>query len=122
MYDSAPPPLGILNSEWEIPKKESFALRRILTLIALVLVPVALWVLVVRLSGPRVSPLPAELPYVIRHPPPSQAVFAQPKTGLNPDEEVRRLHARGIMGRHVGIAIIDRPLLTRHQEFADRLR
>ncbi|MBE3064312.1 MAG: hypothetical protein IMZ69_04765 [Spirochaetes bacterium] len=27
-----------------------------------------------------------------------------------------------ILGRHVGIAIIDRPLLTRHQEFADRLR
>jgi hypothetical protein len=97
-------------------------LRRILTLVALVFVPVALWATVARVSGPRVGPLPAEIPHVVRHPRPSPAAFAQPTPGLGPGEEVRRLHARGITGRHVGVAIIDRPLLTRHQEFADRLR
>ncbi len=42
--------------------------------------------------------------------------------GVNPGAEIRSLHERGIMGRNVGIAIIDRPLLTQHREFADRLR
>jgi len=35
---------------------------------------------------------------------------------------VHSLHAQGITGRGVGIAIIDNPLLTDHQEYAERLR
>jgi len=35
---------------------------------------------------------------------------------------VRRLHAQGITGRRVGIAIIDSFLYTGHQEYRDRLR
>jgi hypothetical protein len=42
--------------------------------------------------------------------------------GKNPGLGVRSLHARGITGRGVGIAIIDQPLLIEHQEYADRLR
>ena len=42
--------------------------------------------------------------------------------GLNPGLGVRSLHARGITGRGVGIAIIDKPLLTEHVETAGRLR
>jgi membrane protease YdiL (CAAX protease family) len=42
--------------------------------------------------------------------------------GLNPGLGVRSLHARGIDGRGVGIAIIDQPLLTGHTEYAGRLR
>ncbi len=42
--------------------------------------------------------------------------------GKNPGLGVRALHARGISGRGVGIAIIDNPLLTEHQEYAQRLR
>jgi hypothetical protein len=42
--------------------------------------------------------------------------------GKNPGLGVRSLHAQGITGRGVGIAIIDQPLLTEHQEYADRLR
>lgn len=96
--------------------------RQALTLVALAVVPVALWAAVARVSGPRVDSLPAQLPHVARHPRPNPATFPEPTPGLGPDEEVDRLHERGITGRHVGIAIIDRPLLTRHLEFADRLR
>ncbi|GEM_PF-141382 len=42
--------------------------------------------------------------------------------GKNPGLGVRRLHAEGITGRGVGIAIIDQRLLTEHQEYAERLR
>jgi membrane protease YdiL (CAAX protease family) len=42
--------------------------------------------------------------------------------GRNPGLGVRSLHARGITGRGVGIAIIDQPLLTTHEEFGGRLR
>jgi hypothetical protein len=42
--------------------------------------------------------------------------------GKNPGLGVRSLHAQGITGRGVGIAIIDNPLLTEHQEYAERLR
>ena len=42
--------------------------------------------------------------------------------GKNPGLGVRSLHARGITGRGIGIAIIDQPLLTEHQEYAARLR
>jgi hypothetical protein len=40
----------------------------------------------------------------------------------NPGLGVRALHAQGITGRGVGVAIIDNPLLVDHQEYADRLR
>lgn len=40
----------------------------------------------------------------------------------NPGLGLRALHAQGITGRGVGVAIIDNPLLTDHQEYADRLR
>lgn len=42
--------------------------------------------------------------------------------GKNPGLGVRSLHALGITGRGVGIAIIDQELLVEHQEYADRLR
>lgn len=42
--------------------------------------------------------------------------------GKNPGLGVRSLHAQGITGRGVGIAIIDNPLLVDHIEYADRLR
>jgi hypothetical protein len=42
--------------------------------------------------------------------------------GKNPGLGVRSLHAQGITGRGVGVAIIDNPLLVDHQEYADRLR
>ena len=41
--------------------------------------------------------------------------------GKNPGLGLRTLHAQGITGRGVGIAIIDQPLLTEHQEYVDRL-
>jgi hypothetical protein len=42
--------------------------------------------------------------------------------GKNPGLGVRKVHERGITGRGVGIAIVDQPLLTKHQEYANRLR
>src|SRR5688500_12818772 len=42
--------------------------------------------------------------------------------GKNPGLGVRALHARGITGRGVAIAVIDQPLLVQHQEYAGRLR
>jgi subtilisin family serine protease len=42
--------------------------------------------------------------------------------GKNPGLGVRQLHARGVTGRGVGIAIIDAPLLVDHQEYANRVR
>jgi hypothetical protein len=42
--------------------------------------------------------------------------------GKNPGLGVRQLHARGIDGRGVGIAIVDHPLLTNHVEYAQQLR
>jgi hypothetical protein len=42
--------------------------------------------------------------------------------GKNPGLGVRELHAQGITGRGVGVAIIDQPLLIKHEEYADRLR
>ena len=67
-------------------------------------------------------PLPQGLPHVVRNPLPLRAELPQPRAGVNPGEDVVRLHANGITGRNVGIAIIDRPLLTQHREFASRLR
>jgi subtilisin family serine protease len=42
--------------------------------------------------------------------------------GKNPGLGLRQLHAQGITGQGVGIAIIDAPLLVEHQEYAARLR
>lgn len=42
--------------------------------------------------------------------------------GKNPGLGLRQLHAQGITGKGVNIAIIDQPLLTNHQEYADRLK
>lgn len=42
--------------------------------------------------------------------------------GKNPGLGIRTLHAQGITGHGVGIAIIDQPLLTEHVEYANRLR
>ncbi|HEY5912440.1 MAG TPA: S8/S53 family peptidase [Verrucomicrobiae bacterium] len=41
--------------------------------------------------------------------------------GKNPGLGVRKLHAAGIDGKGVGIAIIDQPLLKEHEEYKDRL-
>lgn len=42
--------------------------------------------------------------------------------GKNPGLGLRKLHAQGVTGKGVGIAIIDQTLLTEHVEYKDRLR
>jgi len=42
--------------------------------------------------------------------------------GRNPGLGISSLHARGITGRGVGIAIIDQPLLIEHREYAGRIQ
>jgi hypothetical protein len=42
--------------------------------------------------------------------------------GKIPGLGVRSLHARGVTGRGVGIAMVDQPLLVDHHEYAERLR
>jgi len=42
--------------------------------------------------------------------------------GKNPGLGMRQLHAQGITGKGVGLAIIDQPLIVEHQEYADRMR
>lgn len=42
--------------------------------------------------------------------------------GKNPGLGLQALHAQGITGRGVGVAIIDQTLLVDHREYADRLR
>jgi len=42
--------------------------------------------------------------------------------GKNPGLGIRSLHARGITGRGVGIAIVDQPLIIEHEEFGNRFR
>ena len=44
------------------------------------------------------------------------------ETNANPGMGLRRLHAQGITGRGVGVAIIDSFLLVEHEEYAARLR
>jgi len=44
------------------------------------------------------------------------------ETGKNPGLGVRALHAKGITGKGVGIAIIDQELLLDHVEYKDRVR
>ncbi|WP_457565726.1 hypothetical protein [Caldithrix abyssi] len=41
--------------------------------------------------------------------------------GKNPGLGIRALHAQGITGRGVGLAVIDQPLLMEHEEYAGRL-
>jgi hypothetical protein len=41
--------------------------------------------------------------------------------GRDPGLGVRSLHRRGITGKGISVAVIDKPILTSHQEFADRL-
>jgi subtilisin family serine protease len=94
-------------------------MRRALLLLAGALVA---WAAIERVRGPRAEPLPSGLPHVTRTPPPLRAAFPAAQSGVNPGPDIRALHARGITGRGVGIAIIDRPLLTTHREFAGRLR
>jgi len=42
--------------------------------------------------------------------------------GRNPGLGLRALHARGFTGGGIGVAVIDRPLLLDHSEFAGRIR
>ncbi len=42
--------------------------------------------------------------------------------GKDPGLGVRQLHAQGVTGRGVGIAIVDQPLIVDHSEYADQLR
>jgi hypothetical protein len=93
-----------------------------LKLVAGILAAVTLCAGIQRLAGPSVSPMPAALPHVVRRPPPVAASWDSATNPVNPDPEVRRLHAQGITGRHVGVAIIDSFLYTDHQEYRDRLR
>ncbi len=92
------------------------------TAIVLAIAIPALWMTFERASGPSREPLPATLPHIVRRPPPLARAWDSAKLGINPTEEVRRLHAQGITGRHVGIAILDSFLLTEHSEYRDRLR
>jgi subtilisin family serine protease len=93
-----------------------------LKLLAGILAAATLYAGIQRLAGPSVSPMPAALPHVVRRPPPVSASWDSATNPVNPDAEVRRLHAQGITGRHVGIAIIDSFLYTDHREYGDRLR
>ncbi len=72
-------------------------------------------------AEPSAEPLPRSLPYVVRRPPP-RGYFPSTSRAGDPGPEIRALHARGITGRGVGIAIIDSYLLTTHTDFRDRLR
>ena len=42
--------------------------------------------------------------------------------GKNPGLGIRSLHARGITGRGVSLAIVDQPLIIEHEEFGERIR
>ncbi len=88
----------------------------------LLLLAASAWAAYERIRGPIIEPLPATLPHIARTPAPLEAKLPAAEEASNPGEDVRSLHIRGITDRHVGVAIIDQPLLTRHREFADRLR
>jgi subtilisin family serine protease len=96
--------------------------RRLLVAAATLFVALLAWLASERVRGPAAEPIPSVLPHIVRRPPPLRVPLPAAQPAANPGEEVRRLHARGITGRGVGIAIIDRPLLTEHREYADRLR
>ncbi len=97
-------------------------MRRLLLVAAVVFVALLSWLAFERVRGPVAEPIPSVLPHIARRPPPLRLALPAAQAAVNPGDEVRRLHTRGITGRHVGIAIIDRPLLTEHREYADRLR
>ena len=77
---------------------------------------------------PRIplSPLPNEFPKIDRYPAAGKSSFQQEspeiEIGKNPGLGIRSLHALGITGRGVGIAIIDQTLLVEHQEYAEQLQ
>jgi hypothetical protein len=96
--------------------------RVFLKLGAGILAAVALYVGIERVSGPSISTLPSTFPSIVRHPPPVAASWNSAANPVNPDPEVRRLHAQGITGRHIGVAMIDSFLYTDHREYRDRLR
>ena len=90
---------------------------------AVILTLFAVWALIERIAGPSAPPLPATLPSIVRQLPPQRANFPLPETGtVNPGDEVLQLHQRGITGRNIGIAIIDRFPFPGHREFGDRVR
>ena len=78
-------------------------------------------VYVATFASPQTHPLPATLPHVFRHPP-AKRYFPSTLESPDPGAEIRAMHAQGITGRGVGIAILDSFLLTTHEEFAGRLR
>jgi hypothetical protein len=53
--------------------------------------------------------------------PPGFAPQALLEQGKNPGLGVRGLHAKGIDGRGIGLAIVDQPLVVDHREYADRI-
>jgi subtilisin family serine protease len=87
-----------------------------------VLAAATLYAGIQRLAGPKVNALPATLPHLVRQPPPVASSWDSATDPINPDQEVRRLHAQGITGRKIGIAVIDSFLYTGHQEYCARLR
>lgn len=42
--------------------------------------------------------------------------------GKNPGLEIKSIHKEGIMGTNIGLAIIDNPLRSRHEEYSDRIK
>ncbi len=60
-------------------------------------------------------------PALDRQPPDFNPVSIM-KLGRNPGLGIRSLHARGITGRGVSIAIVDQPLIVEHEEFGNRIR
>ena len=89
---------------------------------AALLVVATLYAGIERIVGPSVPPMPAALPHIERRPPHVGASWDSATNPVNPDPEVRYLHAQGITGRHIGVAMIDSFLFTEHQEYRDRLR
>lgn len=88
----------------------------------MILAGTTLCALAERVAGPSFEAIPAALPHIVRRPPPVPSSWKWTASPVNPTEEVRRLHARGITGRGIGVAVIDSFLLTDHIEFRDRLR
>ena len=97
-------------------------MRASLRLAAAFAICLAAWLVYERITGPAAGPVPSELPHLVRRPSPPRGDLPPLNPALGPDETVRQLHAKGLTGRHVGIAVIDWFLLTEHREYADRLR
>ena len=72
-------------------------------------------------ASPQTHPLPAALPHIVRHPS-AKRYFPSTLESGDPGVEIRAMHAQGMTGRGVGIAILDSFLLTTHEDFAGRLR